>query len=42
MIAEAFAVVAKIEERYWEAELYRRKGELLLSLSPDNQAETET
>jgi predicted ATPase/class 3 adenylate cyclase len=40
-VAEALAVVDKTEERYWEAELYRLKGELLLALSPDNQVEAE-
>jgi len=29
-LAEAAASVAKTEERFWEAELYRLKGELLL------------
>ena len=30
VLAEALAVVDKNEERYWEAELYRLKGELVL------------
>ena len=30
VLEEAFALVDKNGERYWEAELYRRKGELLL------------
>ncbi len=30
-LAEALAQVEKTEERYWEAELYRLKGELLLN-----------
>jgi len=29
LLAEAFAVVQRSEERYWEAELYRLHGELL-------------
>jgi predicted ATPase len=29
-------------ERVWEPELYRLKGELLLQLSSDNQAEADT
>jgi predicted ATPase len=41
-MGRAAEVVAKTEQHYWEAELYRLKGDLLLSLSPDNQAETET
>jgi predicted ATPase len=28
LLAEAFAVVQRTEERYWEAELYRLQGEL--------------
>src|SRR5215831_1851131 len=31
VLAEALAVVDKTGERFWEAELYRLKGELLLS-----------
>jgi predicted ATPase len=38
---EALALVAETEERWWEAELYRLKGELLLSLSTSNAAEAE-
>src|SRR5262245_30800511 len=43
VLAEALAVVDKTgEERYWEAELYRLKGELLLALSAEKYAEAET
>ncbi|MBI2486824.1 MAG: AAA family ATPase [Deltaproteobacteria bacterium] len=42
VLAEALAVVRKNEERYYEAELYRLKGELLLALSAENQADAET
>jgi class 3 adenylate cyclase/predicted ATPase len=42
VLAEALAVVDKTgEERYWEAELHRLKGELLLVLSTDNTTEAE-
>jgi predicted ATPase len=41
MLAEALALVDKTGERWWEAELYRLKGELLLALSKENQAEVE-
>jgi predicted ATPase len=30
VLAEAFALVEKNDERFWEAELYRLKGELIL------------
>jgi len=40
LLAEAAVVVDK-GERYWEAELYRLKGELLLARSADTQAEVE-
>ena len=33
MLAEAFTKVQKTGERFWEAELHRLKGELLLSRS---------
>ena len=39
---EAFALVGTNEERYYEAELYRLKGELLLQQPSDNQPEAET
>lgn len=35
---EALEIVNKNEERFYEAELYRLKGELLLALSEENQA----
>jgi predicted ATPase len=41
VLAEALAVVDKTGERYWEAELHRLKGELLLGLSTDNTTEAE-
>jgi predicted ATPase len=41
VVAEAQAEVHK-GLRYYEAELYRLKGELLLGLSTKNQAEAET
>src|SRR4029453_19151109 len=41
LLAEASAVAAK-GERYWEVELYRLKGELLLALPAENHAEAET
>ena len=42
MLAEALAGMDKTGERYWEAELYRLKGELLLrqALPDEHQAET--
>ncbi len=33
--------MGQTERRYWEAETYRLKGELLLTLSADNRAEAE-
>ena len=42
MLAEAQAVAQATGERFWEAELVRRKGELLLMLATDHQAEAET
>jgi predicted ATPase len=42
VLAEALALVRQHGERYWEAECYRLKGELLLALSGDYQAEVET
>ncbi|MCZ6874743.1 MAG: AAA family ATPase, partial [bacterium] len=40
-LREAWMVGAATGERLYEAELYRLKGELLLQLSSDNQAEAE-
>jgi predicted ATPase len=37
VLAEALAVVEKTGERWWEAELYRLKGELLLAQEGKNQ-----
>ncbi|MCP4781756.1 MAG: hypothetical protein GY877_13785 [Hyphomicrobium sp.] len=42
VLAEAQAIVEKTGERYYEAELQRLKGELLLVQSPDDPAEAET
>jgi predicted ATPase len=42
VLTEALALVDTTGECVWEPELYRLKGELLLQLSSDNQAETET
>jgi predicted ATPase len=42
VLAEALAAVEKTGERYYEAELYRLKGELLLVHSTENHAEAET
>ncbi|GAG34646.1 unnamed protein product, partial [marine sediment metagenome] len=42
VLAEAQALVEKTGERYYEAELQRLKGELLLIQSPDEPAEAET
>ena len=41
VLDEALAIVDNTGERNWEAELHRRKGELLLALSEENQAEAE-
>jgi predicted ATPase len=41
MLAEALAVVDQTGERFWEAELHRLKGELLLVLSTDKTTEAE-
>ncbi|HSX77531.1 MAG TPA: hypothetical protein VLQ80_03005, partial [Candidatus Saccharimonadia bacterium] len=42
VLAEALAVVDKTGERYWEVEIHRLKGELLLALSAEKHAEAET
>jgi TOMM system kinase/cyclase fusion protein len=42
MLTEALALVDTTGERWYEAEIYRLKGALLLQLSSDNQAEAET
>jgi predicted ATPase len=41
LLAEAWAVVDK-GERYWEAEWYRLKGELLLACAEEHDTEAET
>jgi predicted ATPase len=41
MLEEALALVDQSEERYWEAEIHRLKGELLLARSAENQIEGE-
>jgi predicted ATPase len=40
-LSEAMAMVEKTEERYYEAELHRLKGALLLQQSVDNQVDAE-
>jgi class 3 adenylate cyclase/predicted ATPase len=42
VLAEALVHVAHTGERYYEAEIHRLKGELLLQVSADNHAEAET
>jgi predicted ATPase len=41
MLEEALALVDQSEERYWEAEIHRLKGELLLAQSAEHQVEAE-
>ena len=41
LVAEAIALAEKTEERYFEAELYQLKGQLLLAQSPQNSAEAQ-
>jgi predicted ATPase len=41
MLEEALALVEQSEERYWEAEIHRLKGELLLARSAETQVEAE-
>jgi len=41
VLTEALTLVDTTEERWWEAELHRLKGELLLALSTDNAAQAE-
>jgi predicted ATPase len=41
VLAEAVAAAQNIGERWFEAELHRLKGDLLLALSMDHQAEAE-
>src|SRR5262249_31145417 len=42
VVAEALTTVDTTGERYWEAELYRLKGELLLARSPEQHVEADT
>jgi predicted ATPase len=42
IIVEAIDFVDMTDERTWEAELHRLKGQLLLQQSPDNATEAET
>ena len=42
VLAEALALVDDTGECWWEAEIHRLKGELLLSLSPENYTKAET
>jgi predicted ATPase len=42
VLAEALAAAHTTGGYFYEAELHRLKGELLLALSPDNQTEAET
>ena len=42
VLNEALDQVEQIDERFYEAELYRLRGQLLLQLSPDNHTEAET
>ncbi|HEU4679357.1 MAG TPA: hypothetical protein VFS35_07540, partial [Terrimicrobiaceae bacterium] len=41
VLDEALALVEEMDERWWEAELHRLKGQLLLSLTPDKAAVAE-
>ena len=41
MLEEALVLADQSEERYWEAEVHRLKGELLLARSAENQMEVE-
>ena len=41
VLVEAFAIVDNAGQRYWEAELYRRKGELLLKQQGQKGGEAE-
>jgi class 3 adenylate cyclase/predicted ATPase len=41
VIGDALARVEETDERWWEAEAHRLKGELLLSLSTENASEVE-
>ncbi len=41
VLAEALSIVDKTSERWWEAELHRLKGTLLLAVSSNNEADAE-
>jgi len=41
LLDEALAIIKKTRERWWEAELYRLKGELIMDLPPSYQSEAE-
>ena len=41
-LAEALALVNQTQERFYEAEMYRLQGELLLARSAEHHAEAET
>jgi predicted ATPase len=41
VIDEALARVEATDERWWEAEIYRLRGELLLSLAEENALDAE-
>lgn len=41
LLAQALTLVDKIDERWFEAELYRLRGEALVALSPERSAEAE-
>ena len=41
VLTEAMSLIDEQGERWWEAELYRLKGELLLALSPNNEPDVE-
>jgi predicted ATPase len=40
LVAEALGAVERSDERFWEAELYRVKGELLFESGGSSEAET--
>jgi predicted ATPase len=42
LLEEALVMVNNRWERFWEAELYRHRGELTLTCSAEKQAEAET
>ena len=41
ILDEALALAEEMDERWWEAELHRLKGQLLVSLTADNAAAAE-